>query len=88
MAFRLLFPYILWLAGLIATKVAWEAIRNIYFHPLSRFPGPKLAAANTWWRTVQEMFYGKGISDLLPQLHAKHGRILVPVKANGCLMQK
>ncbi|KXH55564.1 hypothetical protein CSAL01_06767 [Colletotrichum salicis] len=34
-----------------------ECIRNVYFHPLSKFPGPRLAAASSWWSTYQQTIF-------------------------------
>ncbi|KAM7215485.1 Cytochrome P450 [Rhypophila decipiens] len=38
------------LIGLVVTYCIGRAIYNLYFHPLSKYPGPKLAAVtNLWW---------------------------------------
>lgn len=56
-----------WLLQRIVT-----GIFNIFFHPLVAFPGPRAAAATTWYKTYQEVCLGKSWINVLHELHAKY----------------
>ncbi|KAF3018527.1 hypothetical protein E8E14_011795 [Neopestalotiopsis sp. 37M] len=47
---------------------------NIYFHPLSKYPGPRLAAATSWWAAASYI-RGTTPNDLL-QLHNRYGPVV------------
>ncbi|KAF8506105.1 cytochrome P450, partial [Russula emetica] len=53
-----------------------RVIYNVYFHPLSRFPGPRGAACTGWWLTYTELGRGINLSTLRAQLHRKYGDIV------------
>jgi len=43
-------------AALIATFfIVGRAVRNLFFHPLRKIPGPRLAAATSLWLFYKEM---------------------------------
>ena len=46
---------------------------NVYKHPLARFPGPRAAAATTWWKTWVEAIRKRSFATVLAQLHQKYG---------------
>ena len=48
--------------AVVTLCVVVQAIYNIYFHPLSKFPGPKLAAASSWWLVYLEVIKEKSLS--------------------------
>ncbi|KXH65967.1 averantin oxidoreductase [Colletotrichum salicis] len=50
------------------------ALYNIYFHPLSSFPGPRLAAATPYWMALSYLG-GRTPYDLL-ELHDKYGPVV------------
>lgn len=63
-------------------NIAWAAlafslyqtalvIYRLYFHPLARFPGPKVAAASRWWECIQDLFAGQG-GDYMNQVERMH----------------
>jgi hypothetical protein len=62
--------------AVIATIIwlAYTVIYRIYFHPLSKYPGPKLAACSHFWfiRTWSSGFYPQRIEEL----HRKYGDIV------------
>ncbi|KAK7510590.1 cytochrome P450 monooxygenase-like protein [Phyllosticta citriasiana] len=71
------FPTLLLTSAAIAlTWVAWRAVYNIYFHPLARFPGPKLAAATRYWKAWVECFQAKSFVHELEKLHARYGKVV------------
>ena len=50
-----------------------RVIYNVYFHPLSRFPGPRGAACTRWWLAYMELGMGVSLSTLREELHKKYG---------------
>ncbi|KAG9186431.1 hypothetical protein G6011_09539 [Alternaria panax] len=55
---------------------AIDAIRNIFFHPLSAFPGPRLAASSTWWSAYQQVIMGRSMHHICERLHEQYGDIV------------
>lgn len=58
--------------------LAWYASRlvyNVYFHPLSMFPGPRLAAASRWYEGYFDNLVGCGGQYMyeIDRIHRKHG---------------
>ncbi|KAF8488493.1 putative cytochrome P450 [Russula emetica] len=53
-----------------------RVIYNVYFHPLSRFPGPRGAACTRWWLAYMQLGKGVSLSTLRVELHQKYGDII------------
>lgn len=62
-------------------SLAW--IYNLYFHPISQFPGPRAAGATRFWRFLHEVIYKSSVTEILPQLHEKYGK-LARHDSSGC----
>jgi hypothetical protein len=52
-----------------------RVIYNVFFHPLSRFPGPPGAACTRWWLGYMELGRGISLSTLRAELHLKYGTV-------------
>ncbi|KAG7106698.1 Cytochrome monooxygenase sdnE like protein [Verticillium longisporum] len=46
------------LSGLVVLYCAVVAIRRVYFSPLSKFPGPTIAALTTWYAAYHDIVRG------------------------------
>ena len=54
-------------------------VYNIHLHPLSRFPGPKLAAASRWYEGYFDNLVGQGGQFMyeVDRIHQRYGQIYV-----------
>lgn len=50
-----------------------KAIYNAYLGPLSKLPGPRLAAFTTWWKFYVEIVQKRSFAHELLKLHAIYG---------------
>ena len=56
--------------------LGWMVVQYAYysfFHPLSKYPGPKLAGVTTWWKTYIELVKQESLAHKLIKLHAQYG---------------
>ena len=58
--------------GLLIYTLA-RVIYNVFFHPLSRFPGPRGAAFTKWWLAYMIFVRGVSLSTLRALLHQEYG---------------
>ena len=58
----------------LAFKSVGRAVRNLYFHPLSKFPGPFFARSTSWWSTYQQVLARQSMHHICEKLHHKHGK--------------
>lgn len=58
-------PFVLFLA---------QIVYNVFFHPLRKFPGPRLAGATGLWRAYKEVILKETLAQELFDLHKKHGK--------------
>jgi hypothetical protein len=65
----------LYLAAFTATLTfaAFRILYNLYLHPLSHFPGPKLAACSRLWLAYRELIKRESLGDLRVELHRQYG---------------
>jgi hypothetical protein len=62
----------------IIALLGWTVVVGVYrvlFHPLAKFPGPKLAALTTWYEGYYDVIRYKGrFTFHLEDLHKKYGK--------------
>ncbi|KAF2137173.1 uncharacterized protein K452DRAFT_291838 [Aplosporella prunicola CBS 121167] len=49
---------------------------RVFFHPLSKFPGPRLAAATYWYETYHDVWHKGDYTSQIGRLHEKYGPII------------
>ena len=55
-------------------------VYRLYFHPLNKFPGPKLAALTYWYQTYYDLLKAPGGQFMFQyrRLHEQYGKIRRP----------
>ena len=72
-------------AGLVATYCLIGVIYRLYFHPLAKFPGPKLAAATLWYEFYYDcILYGQ-YTFKIGRMHEKYGPSNISRRSNVSL---
>lgn len=60
-------------AVLYICGVASVALYRLYFHPISRFPGPRIAAVTGWYQAYYDIWKGGKMTQNIAVLHKKYG---------------
>lgn len=60
---------------------AWIVIvvKRLYFHPLSKIPGPKLAAATSWYECYYDCIRSGDYSHQFPRFHEKYASSIIRI---------
>lgn len=51
------------------------ALYRLYFHPLAKFPGPKLAAITRYFEAYYDVIRGGQYTFKISELHQKYGKL-------------
>jgi hypothetical protein len=61
------------LAGLLAWIIVLSVYR-LYFSPIAKFPGPKLAALSQWYEIYYDVYLNGQFTLHVKDLHEKYGK--------------
>ncbi|BDD59948.1 hypothetical protein MPDQ_000759 [Monascus purpureus] len=64
------------LAITLPLLVVCRVVYNLCFHPLRGFPGPRAAAATSWWKAYKEVWKKETLAQELFRLHATYGDVV------------
>lgn len=67
---------LLGVTGITVLATVLEGVRRLYYHPLARYPGPKLAALTLWYRAYYDIVLDGGWAEHIPYLHERYGEKL------------
>lgn len=59
----------------IVLYIAGTLTYRLYFHPLAKFPGPKLAAATRWYEAYYDVVCRGRYTFKIAELHKKYGNV-------------
>ena len=59
--------------GIAAASFVVFVVSRLYFHPLSKFGGPKIAALTRWYEFYHDVIRGGTYVKYYPELHQKYG---------------
>jgi len=59
--------------GLLLLYTVGVAVYRLVFHPLARFPGPRLAALSNWYEFYYDVVQQGQFTSHIQELHKKYG---------------
>ncbi|TFK41442.1 cytochrome P450 [Crucibulum laeve] len=62
--------------GFYAAYIVFDCLRNIFFHPLRSFPGPKLAAMSILYKAYFDVMEQGGFLNEIKRLHTIYGPVV------------
>ncbi|KAI1141447.1 putative cytochrome P450 [Hypoxylon sp. FL0543] len=62
--------------GVLVAYLIGLVVYRLYFHPLSEFPGPKLAAATVWYEFYYDGIKGGRYTFKIREMHEQYGPII------------
>ena len=65
-----------YVAATVAVSVASLVFYRIFFHPLARFPGPKLAAITRYYEAYYDIVQNGQYTFKIAEMHKKYGTVL------------
>ncbi len=63
------------LAATVAVYFGSLAIYRLFFHPLARFPGPKLAAVSRWYEAYYDVVQNGQYTFKIGEMHRQYGNV-------------
>lgn len=71
--------FLLFVSGGLCALLGYNVllvIYRLYFHPLAKFPGPKIAAATKWYECWHDVLVGEGgqYAWKIQEMHQKYGK--------------
>jgi hypothetical protein len=64
---------LVWIICICILVVCIRTVYSIYFGPLAKFPGPKLAAATLWYECYYDVVLEGQYTFKIKELHQKYG---------------
>ena len=64
------------LAICIALYLVYVVVYRLFFHPLSRFPGPRLAAISRWYEAYYDVIQDGQYTFKIAELHKEYGKCM------------
>ena len=62
------------LAGIFVTYLITTAVYRLYFSPLAKFPGPKLAAVTLWYEFYYDVVKRGRYTWRIAEMHKQYGK--------------
>ena len=80
------FSLVKYAAVLITLWVIYSVIYRLYFHPLAKFPGPKLAIVTHWYEFYHDIVRRGQYTYKLRELHQKYGSYIGRKQENAMVI--
>ena len=61
------------LAGLYLLYGLALIVYRLYLHPLAKFPGPRLAAATSWYEVYYDVYLSGKFRNKIKDMHSQYG---------------
>lgn len=74
-----------WIAISLVVYVLAGAVYRLYFSPLAKFPGPKLAALTLWYEFYYDVIKKGRYTWEIRRMHEKYGTL---VRRHSCLLHQ